>query len=447
MFIWPEAIGGILSSSHYSNVFLLAMEHIIYFVTFLVGLAIVAIPTNIWKNNIKSVVINYEVIQKRRRYRNLSIVGFLIIFSSLINFAAELPPSLGRIAETAPQVVSLFGIGVVFASNRAIFDPYFESSFAYELKANGFCLYLRPFDSDSTASFESFMGFRKRSTESMLTEELNKRIAQTYAIGNPGTCLPASHSTFNIYADDKEWKDIVNHMSVSASVILLNVGRTKGCIWEIRNCLKKKLTDRLIVLIEDSDSLQIAKQELGVITRRVNIDEPHLIYLDADSKKWKLKKITSAREIKKNVDEFIQTHTRAGNAAWERQYNRRLNNVFSKSYDPGKFYVVLSFLLNPYATALYYRWPMGLTFLGLFYSIFVFFAPFIFYFMGIPTLAIILLTIILFLPIPIFVPRISSNSHSWGNVCAYKLLSKSFSRWMVVLVLITGLVGVLAESF
>lgn len=396
----------------------------------ILGVILLIVPSIVWSFRFKKVPVNNTLIKKRRNYKRLSVIGFLLFLSVAIHITYG-----GR--DGFDTIAMFWIIGFLITESREFLEPYFNSYITTELESQKFCLFLRPFDSDGTLNL-TYFGTKVLSIEDYICEYLNKHIAQTYAVGNPGHCIPTIKSSFNIYASDSEWHELVEKLSEKCGTILLKVGDSQGCKWEIENCLKRNLMDKVLLIIEDSVSLSIAKQYLGIETEKINIKKPNIAYYDVASSQWCFFEISSKKMIDKVIIGYIQSHRTVQSILAENKTERRLGNLLKRKKVPSKFVSTVLAMMNPFALVLFNRWPVGWKISGLVY----YFGAVILAGIILPEntgLGLILLFLLFLIPFFFLAPRISRYCYCWGCDAAYKRMNRELCLWLVLFIVLYGL--------
>lgn len=397
------------------------MEYVVNIVFGIVGAILMVLPTYLWNRIVHGELVDYSVIMKRKRYKRCSVFGLLLFFAAL--FSAF---------EVGGGLETLWIVGYFFGSSRFFFDPYFESDISDKLEKQKFCLFLRPFNTDGKMNINPFFGFKSASVEWILCEELNKKLAQTFAIGNPGACLPSNKSVFNIYATDSEWHGIVHALSHKARLIVLRIGDTEGCKWEIENCNKEGFGGKMILLIENSNDLLVAKKTLGLTSSIEAVSKPYLAFYDEQSKQWVLEMASSKKEIKTFVSNYIQSH---GNCCQSCKDTVSFRNI------PAKFTTALLGYINFFALAFCNYWPLKWIIGGALYYLFalVFSVTLCLFSFDDKDLAVLLGIMLAFLvlfPFVMFASKISRNYHLWGCDVVYKRVNKELFWWLITLAVV-----------
>lgn len=405
-----------------------------------IGLLLIIIPMYIWNNRNMGAYIGYEDILKRKRYKNITTLGLILFLAACVNYAT----SYLEISDLA----TFYIVGATLASNKFLFNPYFSTNIVDSIEKQKFCLFLRPFNSDGKHNMSSWFGLNTESTEDNICKELNKQVAQTYVIGNPASFIPSIKSTFNIYATNNEWKTVINKLSNDARIILLKIGNTPGCKWEIKNCVKKNLYYKIIAIIDDSASLSIAKELMGVSTRIVNIHSPHVIFYDIRSQKWKLRNINNKKDIASMLSEYIQSNKDLITEIWDYKEQGKLKNIIFNNSEIPKWEIYITGFLNPFAMVMFNYWPKFWKIIGLLYFFIAMTVPIIFstevfsdiklgLFYGIPMSAFALV------PFFFIAPRISRYCYCWGSDKVFKTVNRELCTWLLIFMIIEILISVL----
>lgn len=401
----------------------------------IIGLLIFIIPTVVWNKSVQGKTIDYELIRKRKFYKLLSTFGLILFataFSELFIFEEE----IGYLIVWTMAIVSC----------RQVFDPYLDSTIMNDLEKQNFCLYLRPFNSDG--KMEHFFG-RTQSFEEMIIGELNTRVAQTYAIGNPGSCLPTIRSVFNVYANDEEWQSVVGKMSKEAGVILLEIGASDGCKWEITHCKRAKLLGKIMLIIRDYAALEIAKEKFGVKADIEDVDEPYLAYYDTNAQLWNLFEISSKRDINKVIVQFINSHSAVKELEEQNKIKRNWNPITATKVSSPKWPFVLMSILNPFVLVWFNNWPKKYKVISVIsFLLFINIGAGLGYFWGdgAEDLALrgaclfLLCWIILF---AIISPSISRYTYNWGSETVFRKMNTDCCLWVLALSGLEFLFGII----
>lgn len=113
---------------------------------------------------------------------------------------------------------------IVLVYNLRIVRNFCQPIYTYNVidKLHKFFLYLRPFKTDQ----DNFKRIIKR---------FSKVSFPAVSIANPRTVVQNIESD-KIFTDDTEWKSAVHKCMEKSQFIILNIGDTDGCLWEMEEC-------------------------------------------------------------------------------------------------------------------------------------------------------------------------------------------------------------------
>ena len=104
-------------------------------------------------------------------------------------------------------------------------------------------LYLRPFESDDTATVYSLLGGKTR--EQWMAKRLS-RIGPVVALERPST-LPPPIGARRLFVEDAAWQNIVSTLLPTAACVLYRPGTSNSMMWELRECLRLLPRERIVV--------------------------------------------------------------------------------------------------------------------------------------------------------------------------------------------------------
>lgn len=303
-------------------------------------------------------------------------------------------------------------------------------------------MYLRPFNSDGKISFGESQPF-----EENIIGELNKSVAQCYAVGNPGSCIPTIKSAFNIYASDAEWQGVVRTMSNDAGVILMALGATDGCKWEITHCKRRNFLGKVLLFIRDSEALELAKKRLGVVTDISVVDNPFLAYYDESTQLWNMIEVSSKGEVKNAIAQFVNSHSNIKEV--KEQNNKSWKEIISTKVSAPMWPFVLMTILNPLFLMWFNNWPKKYKIVSVIsFIIFLFIGLFIGDYLGGGdediVLGIAFFAILCWLIIfAILSKNISHNTYNWGSESVFRRMNISCCLWVIALTGLEILLGII----
>lgn len=405
----------------------------------LLGLLILAFSSWRWKQLYANTYIDDKSVSIRRRYRNIAIWGFIFFMSGS-----------GCMIESNYFFIL---VGIIISYSRAFFEPYYNSSIVNDLTE--LCLYLRPFNVDNQNALENRNGFVKgymgipESIEKYLCQKMNEKIAQTFAIGNPNSNLPSTYSTTNIYANDEEWKWAVATLANKSHVIVVRIGETEGCLWEITHCAENSLLNKTILLIDNMEKLKLIKEELDrycLIDEKVikDINTNFALFMDEQSAHWKAIPLISKNDIKKLMNLYIDSHKSLfAKLKHQKEDNGVFKNTVKSDSIPAKFWQIISLITNPVAYCLFNKWPIRWWLTLLIYSIAAFTSAFVISFgisediydeetqEGVFAIVFIFVCCIMMIPWLWLGPKVSWRCRNWGSRLLFASSNKSLALWLL----------------
>lgn len=397
-----------------------------------IGLLIMIESYHKWKTISSTLFIDDNIVAKRKRYRNLSIWGLLFVLASGYVFVHHLTWNYGYL----PQTISMLFTGIAFGHFRCFIEPYYNATITSDIK--DLCLYLRPFKVDHQNILNNPNGYISGNLEiptkieKVLCSELNKRVAQTFAIGNPQSNIPTIRETSNIYANDSEWKNTIISLCQKASIILIRVGLSDGCLWEINHCMNNYLLKKTIFLIEDRQTLRMINDR---ISPNIDLDENSLpnksamlLYLDETKDRWNIRSIMSAKDIRNALKEYIDVHPCSN----PHDINAEEAKFPQTNKIPALLWQILSFTTNAVSYCLFNKWPKKWLLIFAIYYLSAFVVCFtlrFFYNINIYTCMLVVSTLLS--PWLYLGPKISWKCRNWGSEKLFSKSNRSLFLWQV----------------
>lgn len=169
------------------------------------------------------------------------IVGFLAATAALaehLDWDRELEKSLGRILFFGGAVSIAF---VIFS--RARQHEADDAAEAMEDDPRAPVLYLRPFAADAASS-----RLRGGKTEEEQLAAVLGGIGPVVAIGRPGEELPELGAA-RLYVSDREWKAAVRDLMDRAILVVMRLGDTDACWWELEQVTARVAPESLLLLV------------------------------------------------------------------------------------------------------------------------------------------------------------------------------------------------------
>ena len=314
-----------------------------------------------WQKLSKGTYIDDEIVIKRRHYRKIAVWGLLVIIAA-IRFIVyhELWNT-----HFLPNTLMLIMVGIAFGYFRCFVEPYYNASLANDIEH--LCLYLRPFETDKKNILNNSKLYAKRGwgipvkIERLLCEELNRSVVQTFAIGNPNSNIPTTFATTNLYANDKEWKETIAILAEKASIIIIRIGQTEGCLWEIDHCIESELLVKVIFLVENAQAMKLLQEKLTNKAPQMcdALTEGHYaLFLNEDGSEWTSTRIEAASDVKKCVDSYIDKHSSLRTEI--QQWNKRsgkISHLFHIKDVPALWWQILAFSTNIFSYCFLNKWP------------------------------------------------------------------------------------------
>lgn len=227
-------------------------------------------------------------------------------------------------------------------------------------------------------------------------------------------------------------------MSKDTGVILMELGVTAGCKWEITHCKRANLLGKIMLIIRDSAALEIAKEKFGLVTDIYDVDEPYLAYYDTNTQLWELFEISSKRDIKKVINQFINSHFAVKEIGEQNKRNSNWAAITATKVSAPKWTFVLMTILNPIVLVWFNNWPKKYKVISVI-SLILF--PFIGVFLGeflgdgdeAIVLAVGLLMLCWYILFAIFSPKISRYAYNWGSEVVFRKMNKDCCLWILAL--------------
>ena len=416
------------------------MSTIIISLFAIIGITLGIIPNVIWNKKYGKKYIDANKLPLRKKYRLCSSFGFLLFIASILTIAE----TEGLIKDS---YITLIIFPMLMSQNKILFEPYHTSEVADKLE--NFCLYLRPFNLSHKDKGYYAHGntLIPESLEKLFCNEINKRIAKTYCIGDPNTAIPTTLCSSGIYASDEEWKTTVDNMAKKCKLILMRIMDTDGCKWELKHCIDRHL-EKTIFLISCDNHLDLLKEYIGDNIAIPNISFQNnnclALYLDKQQDKWIIAILKSIRDIKSAIKKFIKSHPQIRT---EIEQNNKFFTIlqapFKEKGVKAKLSHYFSFFQQPFWYILYNNWPKWwiLIFTTYFIAITLCAISIIIYNKS----YIIPLALLSFLPWVWLAPRISQAFNSWGSKYLCTEGNKTLCRWVITFILLVIGIGLIPE--
>lgn len=418
------------------------MNWIVIFIYGCIGLALFLGSYRKWQKLSKNSLVDDSMVSLRQRYRYLAIWGMLLLMAAMDYTMTEISEN------NSLNTLILVGI-LIGSTSRILFEPYYKASVAEKIEC--LCLYLRPFKTDQNNAFKDKKGYARNkwgipeSIEKLLCTTLDKKIASVFAIGDPNSNLPTTLGTSNLYANDAEWKHVIRLLAQKASVLIIRVGQTEGCMWEVKHCIENEFLNKTLFIIEDDSMLEVVKTRLAGITTDIPAidfkqNSSIALYMDENCTKWNVKIMKSESDIHHCVKDYIETHPLLQASLNRERKNRNIwSNLFNAEKIPAKGWQTLSFLFNPIAYCLVNKWSFKWWGALISYSIFSFMVALSTGLACIEEetdeelmiLVFLIVLLVCMLPWLWLVPKISWSCHNWGSKYIFSKNNRILALWLV----------------
>lgn len=123
-------------------------------------------------------------------------------------------------------------------------------------------VYLRPFADDATTA----QLFGSATEEEQLAEALED-VGPLVAIGKPGEPLPELGAA-RVYVSDRQWKAKVRKYLHDAALVVLRLGDTEACWWELEQARKQVPPERLLLLVPTGADAEALRLRAGALVRQ-----------------------------------------------------------------------------------------------------------------------------------------------------------------------------------
>ncbi len=193
-----------------------------------------------------------------------------------------------------------FVLVIVLVYNLRLVRNFCQPIYTYSVvdKLHKFFLYLRPFKSDK----DNFKRIVKRFTKISFS---------AVSIANPRSVVQNIESD-KIFTDDSEWKIAVRKCMEKSQFIVLNIGDTEGCLWEMEECSISHF-GKTIFGVSSGNAYDILKRflfekELHITLPSYVKDSIQLFFLKDPSnyQEWDSIVVNSKKEIHKAFEYFSE---------------------------------------------------------------------------------------------------------------------------------------------
>lgn len=196
-----------------------------------------------------------------------------------------------------------------------------------------FILYLRPFKSDD---------FRY----GKIVKQISKKSFGAVSIANPHEIIQNVDSD-KIFADDYSWKNAVEKCILNAKFVILHIGKTEGCMWELNKCVEHYIGKTLFMIssqenyemfvkficeMKGCSRLQFPKYISGTI-------QVYYLSNSLDYNSWISAQVENKKSIIALLDSFADNRHEliCEINEWRAARRKPLSNLFSKKVFPADF--------------------------------------------------------------------------------------------------------------
>lgn len=393
-----------------------------------------------WKILSNGIYIDDLIVAKRRQYRYTAVWGLLFIIASvrflLFHYLWQI--------HLFPNSIAMLLTAIALGYSRCFIEPYYSASIAKSIEH--LCLYLRPFNTDNQSFLNQHSGFVTGvtgiplKTERILCKELNRKIIQTFAIGNPNSNIPTTFSTSNIYANDSEWKDTIIELARKACVIVVKVGESEGCQWEINHCITNEYLRKTLFIVNEQQSLTILQEKISninPITHTIDNSPKNMaLFIDEVTNEWNVVPLDTKSDVKNCIEEYIKKHPSLNSLIDKQKQRLGVRNILKTKDVPAKWWQIFAFGTNIWAYCFLNKWPkrwvVALTGYFIFIFVFIIFG-FLYILEDMDTVSLIIMFItisLLLIPWMWIAPKISWSSRVWPSREIFAQNNKSLFLWL-----------------
>ncbi len=321
-----------------------------------------------WAYNKRDVPLSYNQVRIRRFACafeiNSTIIPTIAIFSILIC----------TLKYTYHPFFALFFYAIALSSFSGSYDLGSLYKSEIEPSIRNCCLFLRPFELEhfSLSNTTRYKIYQHISGETC--NYLSSHIAQVFSIGNPQGMVDHILHSVSLYASDEDWKKIVASLAEKAHVIVIHVGDTNGCIWELDLCSKQCFFDKVILIVDSPDKMDFLRRLDALASETILSKEfsgvSTLVYKDLNEGKWCCKSITDIQKADEEIEMIMLDYFSSRESMKSKHLlldsnpnNPSLDNeelmgshILSKSRVDKTWIHRLSFLLSPFGYCLANRW-------------------------------------------------------------------------------------------
>lgn len=260
---------------------------------------------NKWVFKKRDVPLKYNQVRIRRFAARFELYGelipgvsFLCIFLSILNYSNLPFIAFFFYAILLTFIITFLGnVGTLFTSRIV---PSISNC----------CLFLRPFELEALSISDGDSKRVKIYSEisGEICKYLSQHVSQVFSIGNPQGMVDNIMHSVSIYASDEEWRDVIAILAKKAHVIVVHVGETNGCIWEIEHCFEQCLFDKVLFIVDSPNKLYFLKEH-GILSESEDFfGAGMLVYRNLKKDEWCFKHIDDINKADEEIETIMRDY-------------------------------------------------------------------------------------------------------------------------------------------
>lgn len=399
-----------------------------------------------WRRETKEVCVTALVLAYRRKVR-LTEAALLLVGMAALVYVMEYVAGM-----ELDSFQCMFLIGMTFGFSKTFFEPYYGVGVISEL--DGEVLYLRSFEADRKSVLKNRNAFTTdfllipEKIEKTICKELRMKVGPVFAIGDPNTASPTTQEASSIYADDHDWQGAVAELARKAKVILLRVGDTDGCRWEVTHCLGMEYLHKMMFLVDSEDGLRILAAHVPVkLPEEVWTSDFHKaamgLYIDSDGV-WQCRRLPSRMAVRNFVAGYLSSYPEKGKPVMG------FKDIL-KVKPESVWWDRLILLENPVAYCLYNGWRKGISIAMIIYMLaVVWIVAICMYIISdddeyVAALVLFGLPLLLLSALPWlwFAPKYTCAINSWGGAKLTAKANKMLALWLLFYMAVSVLLTII----
>lgn len=286
------------------NIAFLAIAFVIWGLLSVSFLLFKRLTFNKWALKKRDVPLKYNQVKTRRFAARFEIYGeviprvsFFCIFLSILHYSNLPFFALFFFAILLTTFTSMGNVGTLFTTKIV---PSISNC----------CLFLRPFELEALSISDGDSKRVKIYSEisGEICRYLSQHVSQVLSIGNPQGMVDNIIHSVSIYASDEEWKNTIAILAGKAQVIVVHVGETNGCIWEIEHCSEQRLFDKVIFIVDSPEKLVFLRR-LGILGESDSFSGIGLlVYRDLKDEQWCYKIIDDFKKADEEIEAIMRDY-------------------------------------------------------------------------------------------------------------------------------------------